>query len=100
MKRVMALAPLILCLFCVSCGFSSDYDSVLGPAYFAQYSDGPSDFSGVIKVISYNISFAEHIDLAIRELGEFEDADVILLQEMDEAGTELVAKSLKYDYVY
>ena len=55
---------------------------------------------GAIKVVSYNISFAEHIDLAIQELGEFEDADVILLQEMDEAGTELVAKSLKYDYVY
>jgi endonuclease/exonuclease/phosphatase (EEP) superfamily protein YafD len=100
MKRVIALAPLILCLFCVSCGFSSNYDGASGPVFSGQYSDFPSDFSGAIKVVSYNISFAEHIDLAIQELGELEDADVILLQEMDEASTELVAKSLKYDYVY
>ena len=100
MKRVMTLAPIILCLCCVSCGFSSNYDSVLGPVFSGQYSEGPPDFSGAIKVVSYNISFAEHIDLAIQELGEFEDADMILLQEMDEAGTELVAESLKYDYVY
>jgi endonuclease/exonuclease/phosphatase family metal-dependent hydrolase len=73
------------------------------PKFEGNYSDGFPEFDGEIKVISWNISFSEEIDQAIQELREVEalqGAEVILLQEMDEAGTEAIAKALEYNYIY
>ena len=53
-----------------------------------------------IKVVSFNIEFAQNIDEAIELLKQepLANADVILLQEMDEIGTESIAKSLNMSY--
>lgn len=55
-----------------------------------------------IKVVSFNIEFAQNIDEAINLLKEvpLNTADVLLLQEMDEQGTERIAKSLNMSYAY
>ncbi len=56
-----------------------------------------------IKVVTFNIKLAQKIEHAIhdlRELPELQDADIILLQEMDDKGTEQIAKILHYNYVY
>ena len=56
-----------------------------------------------IKVVSWNIQFGVEIEAAIELLlntAELQDADVLLLQEMDEAGTSLMAEALELDYVY
>jgi endonuclease/exonuclease/phosphatase family metal-dependent hydrolase len=60
-------------------------------------------FDGILKVVSYNIAFAEEVDQAVEELVELEElqsADVILLQEMDEIGTAQIARMLRHNYVY
>ncbi len=55
-----------------------------------------------IKVVSFNIKFAQNIEEAITLLQEepLNSADVILLQEMDELGTERLAKVLNMSYAY
>ncbi len=56
-----------------------------------------------IKVLSYNIKFSLDVPTAIKELQTIEDlkdADIILLQEMNEDATKLIAESLGYNYVY
>ena len=75
----------------------------LGPGFVGQLAPGQPDFDGRVKVVSYNISFGQEIDLAARELAELEelrDADIILLQEMDETGTAQIAHTLGYNFVY
>jgi len=61
-----------------------------------------SDSNPSIKVVSFNIEFAQNIDEAITLLQKAPllSADVILLQEMDEKGTERLAKSLNMSYAY
>ena len=56
-----------------------------------------------IKVVSWNIQFGVQIDAATRLLSEHDqlrNADLLLLQEMDEAGTARIAEALELDYVY
>jgi endonuclease/exonuclease/phosphatase family metal-dependent hydrolase len=55
-----------------------------------------------IKVVSFNIEFAQQMDKALELLQKepLMNADVLLLQEMDEEGTELLAKKLKMNYAY
>jgi endonuclease/exonuclease/phosphatase family metal-dependent hydrolase len=59
--------------------------------------------AGPLKVVSWNIKFGVEIDAATRVLldrDELRDADLVLLQEMDEAGTARIAETLGVDYVY
>ena len=73
------------------------------PLYEGNFSDGVPEPDGTLKVVTWNIAFAKEIEEAIRELEEFEElqgADILLLQEMDEAGTETIAQALNYNYVY
>ncbi len=56
-----------------------------------------------IKVVSFNIEYSIHIDAAIQELQEtpeLRNADLLLLQEMDETGVKRIADSLQYNYLY
>ncbi len=74
-----------------------------GPVYAGNYVKEKPDFDGSIKVVTWNISFSKQIDEAIKTLEEVEalrNADILLLQEMDAKGAELIAKTLGYEYVY
>jgi endonuclease/exonuclease/phosphatase family metal-dependent hydrolase len=56
-----------------------------------------------LRIVSFNIQFAREVEAAIRFLQADEDlrgADLIALQEMDEAGVERIAAALSYRYVY
>ena len=56
-----------------------------------------------LTVVSYNIWFGEDIDQAVVELRQIQsqkELDIILLQEMDETGTEQIARELQWNYVY
>jgi endonuclease/exonuclease/phosphatase family metal-dependent hydrolase len=80
-----------------------NYDDSEGPkfeGFFAASGPIPKD---TLKVVSYNIRFAEAVEQAIevfRGYAVLADADVVLLQEMDEAGTEALAQQLRFNYVY
>ena len=104
LNRSPSLAILLaVCILFTSCSSTSNYLNALEPRFDGNFSNQPAEFDGTIKVISYNISFAQNIDRAIYELSEFDelkDADIILLQEMDEAGTEAIAQALGCNFVY
>jgi endonuclease/exonuclease/phosphatase family metal-dependent hydrolase len=73
------------------------------PIFTGSYADAKHVFNEEIKVITWNIKFSEKIDEALAELNNVEklkDADIILLQEMNEEGVDKIAKSLEYNYVY
>lgn len=56
-----------------------------------------------LRLVTFNIKFAERIDEAIAVLTNertLRDADVLLLQEMDGAGTQRIATALGMAYVY
>ena len=56
-----------------------------------------------LTVVSYNIWFAENIDQALSEIKQIKsqkELDIVLLQEMDEVGTEQIARELQLNYVY
>jgi endonuclease/exonuclease/phosphatase family metal-dependent hydrolase len=80
-----------------------NYAGPLAPEYSGNYADEAPAFDGTIKVVSYNISFADNVELAVQEFSRFDDlqdTDIILLQEMDETGTQTIAQTLDYNYVY
>ncbi len=56
-----------------------------------------------LTVVSYNIQYGEDLPVAsvdLREHAQLRTADVYLLQEMDPAGTDSLARALGCDYVY
>jgi endonuclease/exonuclease/phosphatase family metal-dependent hydrolase len=55
-----------------------------------------------LRIVSFNIEYAKHIDAALTLLREepLRDADVIALQEMDAPGVERIAAALDLNYVY
>ena len=80
-----------------------NYIDINGPVYTGTYAEEPADFSGELKVVSWNLNFANRAALAITELStvaELRDADIILLQEIDEVSVEEVAQALRYNYIY
>ena len=73
------------------------------PIYTGSYADAKQVFNKDIKVITWNVKFSEKIDEALAELNNVEklkEADIILLQEMNEDGVDKIAKSLECNYVY
>lgn len=79
-----------------------NYTDPAGPRYAAS---GPprSGDSDTLRVVAFNVKYAEHVHAVIgllREPGPLRDPDVLLLQEMDEAGTREIADSLGFAYVY
>ena len=73
------------------------------PVYTGDYGKTSRVTKDTIKVITFNIKYAEKIDQAIKELGKTEDlqdADLMLLQEMDTKGTKTIAQKLNYNYIF
>lgn len=60
-------------------------------------------FSGVIRVVTWNIQFGIAAEAAANSLishKALNGADILLLQEMDEAGTALIAERVGLSYVF
>lgn len=88
-------------------GFSlakaDNYEDPLGPKYEGQYAGQPPDFDGELVVVTYNIKEGEEVDLAseaLKSTAALKEADIILLQEMDESGVDQIAQALGHNYVY
>ena len=83
---------------------AENYIDPTGPIYTGSYATTQQNsFNGRLKVVSWNLNFVKQADKGIHALKsteELRDADVILLQEMDETGIEKFAQSLQYNYVY
>src|SRR5574339_789271 len=98
MNRVIKnILLLSLGLFLGGCGLVTDginYTNLTEPRYFSQVNGVEAQkFDGTLKIVSYNIKFSKKIDKALELLEGFEElrqADVIFLQEMDEAGVQKI----------
>jgi endonuclease/exonuclease/phosphatase (EEP) superfamily protein YafD len=97
---VLAMAGLVLS----GCAGPHNFTAADGPLY--QGCDTPQaaavDQHG-LRVVTFNIQYSRHIVEAIDLLKaepELAAADVLLLQEMDEDGTERIAKALGMCWVY
>ena len=79
-----------------------NYDDPLGPRFEGRFArDQPA--GGTLKVVTYNVCQGRNVEGAVEELCASEPlqgADIILLQEMDETGTEHMARELGHNYVY
>jgi len=81
----------------------TNYTNPNGPKFEGDYAPEQPPFDGMLKAVTWNIAFAEDIDQAIvtlQDTEELQGADILMLQEMDEAGTEKIAQALGYNYVY
>ena len=93
-----------LMTFLLACEQVENFIEIGQPRFDGQYApDLTGEKPENLRLVTFNIEYALEIEGAINELGsheELKDADVIFLQEMDEIGTEAIAKALSYDYVY
>jgi endonuclease/exonuclease/phosphatase family metal-dependent hydrolase len=81
---------------------SLNYQDPEAPRFEGHYAQG-AEHDGEITVASYNIFHGKKIEDAIQDLSGCEalkNADIVLLQEMDEIGTERIARKLGYNYIY
>jgi len=79
------------------------YEDPLGPKFEGIFAVEPPQNPQTVKVVSYNIADGKKVGQAARELGMYNPlrgSDFILLQEMDETGTEQIARELQYNYLY
>lgn len=80
-----------------------NFEDSEGPLFSGNYQTGQPAFDGVLRVVSYNIDRGKEYLLGLQDLQEYtplQNADLILLQEMDEQGTDHIAAALGYDYFY
>ncbi len=96
-------AFLLACALLTGCAATRlNYTDPLGPRYAGGVATG-SRHGDTLKVVAFNIENAVHVDRAIRlirETDSLRDADVLLLQEMDEPGARTIAESLGLAWVY
>jgi endonuclease/exonuclease/phosphatase family metal-dependent hydrolase len=79
------------------------YEDPHGPKFEGHYAGETQAISDQLIVVTYNIKEGLETDLAgegLRTIEELKDADVVLLQEMDESGVDQIAKVLSLNYVY
>ena len=88
--------------FSAGCHSVVNYGDAAGPRYAGQRAAAPPA-PEQLKVVSFNVKFAVHVDRAIdllRGNDSLRGADILLLQEMDARGVEQVADALDLSYVY
>jgi endonuclease/exonuclease/phosphatase family metal-dependent hydrolase len=105
MSRYAALAALAATL--AGCQTGRNYTRLDGPRYGTVPSDAlprePPGGPATLTLVSFNIERALRVESAIAVLEDdpaLRSADVILLQEMDDAGTRRVAQAFGMAYVY
>lgn len=79
------------------------YEDPEGPGFSGQFAPPAADPPEALTVVTYNIDFGLGVEEAIKGFQTVEPlkwADIVLLQEMDEEGTERMARGLQANFVY
>jgi endonuclease/exonuclease/phosphatase family metal-dependent hydrolase len=85
------------------CANVTNFNDPKGPALYVNYAPPSTQAPESLRVVTFNIKFAKEIDKAIevlRDTPELRDADFISLQEMDDQGTDKIARALHMNAVY
>ena len=96
------LLPALLVALLAACT-GRNYPGAEGPRYSGPTAAERAARADTLRVVSFNVRFAAEIDSAIAVLrGDpaLRGADVVLLQEMDAAGTRRIAEALGMAWVY
>ncbi len=99
----LAVAGVVLLVTALQAYTAQNYTEEDSPFYSGNYALDRLEPVETLTVVSYNIWFGDNIDQAMSELREIESQralDIVLLQEMDESGTEQIARELQLNYVY
>lgn len=100
-RRVLAvLAAAVLASGCAS---TTNYPDPTGPRFAGIFARSPVPREHGLRVVTFNVKYAQQPAAAaalLKDDPRLAGADVITLQEMDEAGTELIARTLGVNYVY
>ena len=106
-KRTRLLAfgilGLVVLLLAIQAYTARNYLDPNDPYFSGNFATGNPKIVKALTIVSYNIWFGEEIDQALSEMKEINsqnELDIVLLQEMDEVGTEQMARELKMNYVY
>lgn len=90
-------------LFLTSCGVARNYSEQEMPKFEDTLANTPSSSSETLKMVSFNVQYGNDIEKVIFEFQnrpQLQDADIIMLQEMDDVGTRQIAEALQLNYVY
>ncbi len=80
-----------------------NYTDPAGPVFYGRFAEPTAAPRSTLRIVTWNIRFGEGAATAVAEIRanpHLRDADLLLLQEMDETGVADMAARLKYDYVY
>jgi endonuclease/exonuclease/phosphatase family metal-dependent hydrolase len=97
------VAVMLLAALVPACATTKNYPDPTGPRYAGVYAKTATGREHGLRVVTFNVKYAiESAGAAalLRDDRRLTGADVITLQEMDEAGTELIARTLGINYVY
>jgi endonuclease/exonuclease/phosphatase family metal-dependent hydrolase len=86
-----------------ACRTGQNYPGAAEPRYAGVGIPANHPIPDTLRVVSFNVKYAERIDSAIVVLTTepaLRDADVLLLQEMDAGGTRRIAQALGMSYIY
>lgn len=86
-----------------ACASTTNYPDPAGPRFAGVYTKSALPREHALRVVTFNVKYALHSEAAaalLRNDARLAGADVITLQEMDETGAELIARSLGVNYVY
>jgi endonuclease/exonuclease/phosphatase (EEP) superfamily protein YafD len=97
-----ALGP---ALVLASCAPATNLLHPEGPGFEGRHAPRPTPAASadtLLRIVTFNIKFARRIEPAIEVLRDdsLRGADIVALQEMDEIGTERIARALGYDYAF
>ena len=85
-----------------SCATARNYEDPAAPVYSGGSPAGRSE-ARTLRVVTFNLKWGRRVDRAadlFSRPGPLRDADLVVLQEMDRAGTERLAQQLGLAYVY
>lgn len=92
-------------LVLASCAAATNLLNPTTPRFEGRYAPRPTATAptdSLLRIVTFNVSYGREIERALEVLGDdsLRGADILALQEMNEAGVERIARTLGYDYAY
>jgi endonuclease/exonuclease/phosphatase (EEP) superfamily protein YafD len=105
MTRLALLRRTVLAaVLLTSCVHTTNLLNPASPRFSGEYALLGKDarVTGPIRIVTFNVKLARRIDSAIAVLGSdsLRGADIVTLEEMDDRGTDQIARALHLNYVY